>query len=78
MCVFFDVCTTYVCVYVCVYDRVCVFIIRSVDQAILHEEERVVIIRFGHDWDKTCMSMDEVLYSIASDVKEVAIIYVVS
>jgi hypothetical protein len=23
----------------------------AVDQAILSEEERVVIIRFGHDWD---------------------------
>ena len=59
----------------------CVFrvpsVYRSVDQAILHEEERVVIIRFGHDWDKTCMSMDEVLYGIATDVQEVAVIYVV-
>ncbi|WRX14059.1 Dim1 family - like 2 [Theobroma cacao] len=27
----------------------------AVDQAILAEEERVVIIRFGHDWDDTCM-----------------------
>ncbi len=26
----------------------------SVDQAILSEEERVVVMRFGHDWDKTC------------------------
>ena len=23
---------------------------------------RVVIIRFGHDWDETCMLMDEVRY----------------
>ena len=36
-----------------------------VDQAILSEEDRVVVIRFGHDWDPTCMKMDEVLYSIA-------------
>ena len=27
----------------------------QVDQAILSEEDRVVIIRFGHDWDPTCM-----------------------
>jgi DIM1 family U5 snRNP protein len=28
-----------------------------VDQAILAEEERLVIIRFGHDWDQTCMQV---------------------
>ena len=32
----------------------------QVDQAIMSEEERVVVIRFGHDWDPTCMAMDEV------------------
>lgn len=32
----------------------------SVDQAILAEEDRAVVIRFGHDWDQTCMQMDEV------------------
>jgi U5 snRNP protein, DIM1 family len=32
----------------------------QVDQAILSEEDRVVVIRFGHDWDPTCMKMDEV------------------
>ncbi|KAK6019652.1 mitosis protein DIM1 [Ostertagia ostertagi] len=31
-----------------------------VDQAILAEEDRVVVVRFGHDWDPTCMRMDEV------------------
>ncbi|KAJ8429630.1 hypothetical protein Cgig2_006871 [Carnegiea gigantea] len=30
----------------------------AVDQAILAEEERVVIIRFGHDWDDTCMQVN--------------------
>ncbi|RLN05329.1 putative carboxylesterase 15 [Panicum miliaceum] len=30
----------------------------AVDQAILAEEERLVIIRFGHDWDETCMQVD--------------------
>eukprot|EP00501_MAST-03F_sp_TOSAG23-6_P000296 GSMAST32.ASY1.ANO1.303.1 assembled CDS len=37
----------------------------AVDQAILTEEERVVVIRFGHDWDKECMIMDEILCHIA-------------
>ena len=31
-----------------------------VDQAILSEEERVVVLRFGRDADETCMRMDEV------------------
>lgn len=43
----------------------------QVDQAILSEEDRVVVIRFGHDWDPTCMKMDEVLYSIAEKVTHV-------
>ena len=42
----------------------------QVDQAILSEEDRVVVIRFGHDWDPTCMKMDEGLYSIAEKVKQ--------
>ena len=40
----------------------------QVDQAILSEEERVVVVRFGHDWDPTCMQMDEILYKIADKV----------
>ena len=38
---------------------------RHVDQAILSEEERLVVIRFGRDWDADCMRQDEVLYSIS-------------
>ncbi|CAG0920693.1 unnamed protein product [Notodromas monacha] len=49
----------------------------QVDQAILSEEDRVVVIRFGHDWDPTCMKMDEVLYSIAEKVKNFCVIYLV-
>merc|ERR1719251_765953 len=49
----------------------------DVDQAIVNEDERVVCIRFGHDWDRTCMKMDEVLFSIAEDVKKFAVIYLV-
>jgi len=48
-----------------------------VDQAILNEEERVVLIRFGHDWDKTCMLMDEVLCELAEEVKLFCVVYVV-
>ncbi len=32
----------------------------AVDQAILAEEDRLVVIRFGHDYDPVCMQMDEV------------------
>ena len=43
----------------------CLTIHRHVDQAILSEEERLVVIRFGRDWDADCMRQDEVLYSIS-------------
>uniref|UniRef100_K3YME3 Thioredoxin-like protein YLS8 n=6 Tax=Panicoideae TaxID=147369 RepID=K3YME3_SETIT len=49
----------------------------AVDQAILAEEERLVIIRFGHDWDETCMQMDEVLAAVAETIKNFAVIYLV-
>ena len=47
----------------------------QVDQAILTEEERLVVIRFGRDWDPACMRQDEVLYKIAEQVKNFAVIY---
>jgi len=46
----------------------------QVDQAILSEEERLVIIRFGHDWDSQCMIMDEVLYKVAELIKNIAVV----
>lgn len=49
----------------------------AVDQSILAEEERLVVIRFGHDWDETCMQMDEVLASVAETIKNFAVIYLV-
>jgi len=49
----------------------------SVDQAIVNEEKRVVVVRFGTDGDATCMSMDDTLASIAEDVKNFAVIYLV-
>ncbi|KAL0487752.1 U5 snRNP protein [Acrasis kona] len=49
----------------------------AVDQAILTEEDRVVVIRFGHDWDSTCMETDETLSGVAEKVKNFAVIYLV-
>jgi hypothetical protein len=46
-----------------------------VDQAILSEEDRLVVIRFGRDWDADCMKQDEVLYRITDRVKNFAVIY---
>ncbi|CAI7609896.1 unnamed protein product [Penicillium discolor] len=47
-----------------------------VDQAILSEEERLVVIRFGRDHDPDCIRQDELLYKIAERVKNFAVIYV--
>ncbi len=49
----------------------------AVDQAILAEEERLVIIRFGHDYDPQCMQMDEVLFNTAEMLKNYCVIYLV-
>lgn len=52
-----------------------------VDQAIVTEEERLVIIRFGRDWDRkglgflSCLVQDHFLYKIAERVKNMAVIY---
>ncbi|GME66676.1 unnamed protein product [[Candida] boidinii] len=46
-----------------------------VDQAILSEDDRLVIIRFGRDDDKECMLMDELLNKIAIKVSQFAVIY---
>ena len=49
----------------------------EVDQAIVTEEDRVVVIRFGRDSDPTCMIQDEILINVAEKVKNFAVIYVV-
>lgn len=36
-----------------------------------------MVIRFGHDYDTTCMQMDEVLCSVAPLVQNFAVIYLV-
>lgn len=50
----------------------------AVDQAILSEQDRIVIIRFGRDWTPECMQMDEILAKIAEKIKNMAVIYLVS
>eukprot|EP00073_Rattus_norvegicus_P017907 XP_002729065.2 PREDICTED: thioredoxin-like protein 4A isoform X1 [Rattus norvegicus] len=47
----------------------------QVDQAILSEEDCVVVIHFRHDWGPTCMKMDEVLYIIAETKWKIMWIY---
>lgn len=37
----------------------------------------MVVIRFGHDENESCMQMDEVLYKISEDVRNFAVIYLV-
>ena len=32
----------------------------SAESVCMQEEDRVVCMRFGHDWDQSCMQMDEV------------------
>ena len=49
----------------------------AVDQAILGEEERVVVLRFGHDYDPVCMVMDETLAGVAEQTKNFAVIFLV-
>ncbi|EGV65730.1 U4/U6-U5 snRNP complex subunit dib1 [Yamadazyma tenuis] len=46
-----------------------------VDQAILSEDDRLVVVRFGRDYDRDCMIIDELLYGVAEKVKNFAVIY---
>lgn len=48
-----------------------------VDQAILSEESRLVVLRFGSDANPACMTMDEHLFKISPLVKNFAVIYTV-
>ncbi|KAF9381115.1 Thioredoxin-like 4A [Podila verticillata] len=51
--------------------------VSEVDQAILTEDGRVLILRFGADWDPTCKAMDELLHSISDTIKNFAVICLV-
>ena len=46
-----------------------------VDQSILSEDDRLVIIRFGKDGHPDCLRQDDVLAKIADKVKNFAVIY---
>ncbi|KAF1955880.1 thioredoxin-like protein-like protein 4A [Byssothecium circinans] len=48
-----------------------------VDQAILSEDSRVIVLRFGAASTPECMTMDEYLYKISDRVKNFATIYLV-
>ncbi|KAK8813511.1 thioredoxin-like protein 4A-like protein [Blastocystis sp. ATCC 50177/Nand II] len=49
----------------------------AVDCAIQDETEKLVVIRFGHDYDRECMLQDETLMKIADLVKNFVVIYLV-
>merc|ERR1711904_138629 len=49
----------------------------EVDQAILGESDRVVIVRFGHEGEKHCLTMDDCLSRIVRRVAGYAVIYIV-
>lgn len=46
-----------------------------VDQAILSEEEHLVVIRFGKTGGRVCLEMDEILARVAPSVANFAVIY---
>ncbi|OJJ82541.1 DIM1 family thioredoxin-like protein [Aspergillus glaucus CBS 516.65] len=46
-----------------------------VDQSILSEDDRLVIIRFGKDGHPDCLRQDDVLAKIAEKVKNFAVVY---
>lgn len=47
----------------------------EVDNAIMHEESRLVIIRFGKNDNSDCMKMDDVLFKIQDTLRNFAVIY---
>ena len=49
----------------------------QVDKAILSEEERLVVVRFGHDDNPQVQQMDALLSSLAPLVRNYAVIYTV-
>lgn len=45
------------------------------DQAILSEDDRLVIVRFGREEQPDCMMVDEILYQISGRIKNFGVIY---
>lgn len=66
-----------VCTWICMNNHFFYDMIDPEDCISSQEESRVVVVRFGHDWDDTCMQMDETLASVADKIKNFAVIYLV-
>lgn len=49
----------------------------EVDQAIINETDKLVVIRFGHDWDTQCMQIDEVILKVAYKLSKFVVFYLV-
>eukprot|EP00834_Sanchytrium_tribonematis_P006591 NODE_499_length_6752_cov_0.698482.p4 type:complete len:143 gc:universal NODE_499_length_6752_cov_0.698482:4058-3630(-) len=49
----------------------------QVDQAILSEDDRVVVLRFGYNEHQNCLIMDDILNSISERIRLFAVIYLV-
>ena len=49
----------------------------EVDQAITLEESKLVLIRFGTDWDPKCMRMDDMLAKVEYDLSNFVVMYLV-
>eukprot|EP01006_Ploeotia_vitrea_P064613 TRINITY_DN88349_c0_g1_i1.p2 TRINITY_DN88349_c0_g1~~TRINITY_DN88349_c0_g1_i1.p2 ORF type:complete len:139 (-),score=13.44 TRINITY_DN88349_c0_g1_i1:180-596(-) len=49
----------------------------AVEQALNAEQQKLVLIRFGRDWDSRCMEQDETLAAIQDTVKTGCVIYLV-
>lgn len=46
-----------------------------VDQAILSEDDRIVVIRFGREEEPDCMVVDEILYLLSEKIKNFGVVY---
>lgn len=46
-----------------------------VDQSIISEEDRIVVIRFGREEELECMVIDELLFQILEKIKNFAVVY---
>lgn len=49
----------------------------AVDAAIMHERERLVVVRFGRPAAEACMLMDGLLLRVAARIRRMAIVYAV-
>lgn len=49
----------------------------DVDRTIAIEEEKIVVIRFGMEWDNECMRMDETLSKVEYELSNFCDIYLV-